>query len=175
MFVSPIADWEPRLMELEERLDPIAKRPVDITDPEWMRKLRQSPHPFDAARVRAGAEALLDEVIDEYQKCGHDARRTIRELFAKYRAFAWAASLSSAPVTDSSFRRHLVLFSIKDQGTDGRDAILWLQHLCRTVTGAGVSPAPILREVAELSSDADRYGMGSTRKLLLGAASRGTR
>jgi hypothetical protein len=164
--------WERRLMQMEERLVPIAKRTVDITAPGWVAKLRELPDPLDEAGVRAEAQALLDELIDEYQRVDADVRRAICDLVAAYRAFARAASLASVPTTDVSFRRHLVWFSIKDQGTDARDAILELEGMCRTARAAGVSTAPILRAVAKLSSEADKYRMGSTRKLLLRAAER---
>ena len=52
------------------------------------------------------------------------------------------------------------------QGRDSRDALLWLQDLCREAKNAGVNPRPMLREVAELSSDKNKYGMGSTREML---------
>ena len=68
--MKDLADWEIRIMELEERLRPIAKRPVDITVPNWLTLLKQSPHPLDEADVRADVERLLEEAIDEYQKCG---------------------------------------------------------------------------------------------------------
>jgi hypothetical protein len=85
------------------------------------------------------------------------------------RSFSWAAALPYRPITDESFRAHLILFSIKDQGRDTRDAILALQAICATATSAGVKIGPILKEIAELSSDVNKYRMGSTRSLLLRA------
>src|SRR5437667_7445331 len=110
-----------------------------------------------------------EEIITEYQKCGEAAREGIRRLFKRYGAFAWAATLPCAPTTEQSFRRHLVLFSIRDLETDTRDAMLWLRDLCKTAAAAGVRPTPILQQVAELSSDQNRHGMGSARSLLLQA------
>ena len=165
--MKDLADWEIRIMELEERLRPIAKRPVDITVPNWLTLLKQSPHPLDEADVRADVERLLEEAIDEYQKCGEENRQAIRKLFEQYSAFSWAATLPYAPTTDECFRRHVVLFSIKDLARDTRDAILWLRDLCHTADAAGVVTAPILQQVAELSSDVNKHGMGSTRRLLL--------
>jgi hypothetical protein len=165
-----LGDLELQIMELDERLRPIATRPVDITNPEWVRLLTESQHPLDEAGLRSATEALLDDVIEGYQKCEEEKRIAIRKLFATYSSFAWAATLSVAPITDEAFRRHLVLFAIKDQGKDSRDAIIELQDLCNRARAVGVNTAPILRQVAELSSDENKYGMGSTRTLLLGAA-----
>ena len=158
-------------MELEECLRPIAKRPVDITKPGWNVRLMQSPHPLDEAGVRSQAEALLEELIAFYRTRGEDEREAIRRLFVEYSAFAWAANFSFGPTSEENLRRHLLLFSIKDQGRDSRDALLCLQDLCREARKAGVSLAQLLREVAELSSGANKYGMGSTREMLIRAGS----
>jgi hypothetical protein len=56
---------------------------------------------------------------------------------------------------------------MKDQGRDSRDALLTLQEICHEAVAAGADTAPVLREVAELSSSANKYGMGSTRDMLL--------
>jgi len=159
-------DLELRIMDLEQRLAPIANRPVDITRPGWTEELQQSRHPFDRAGIRAEAESLLEELIRRYRN-GTDAdRQAIRKLFVEYKALAWAASLPFAPTNEVHARQHLLLFSMKDQGQDSRDALLSLQDLCRTAQQAGVDLAPLLVEVAQLSSDENRFGMGSTRQML---------
>src|SRR4051812_42143821 len=126
-----IDDFELRIMDLEERLRPIADRPVDITSPGWASRLTQAAHPLDEAGVRPTVEALLDELFSAYETAEPEARQAMRALFAEYRAFGWATTLSSPPTTGESFRRHLLLFSLNDQGRDSRDAVLWLQDICR--------------------------------------------
>jgi len=160
-------NFQLRIMDFEQRLRPIADRPVDITKPGWGARLAQSPPPLDEAGVRGEAELLLEELISFYQVCAADNRHAVRKLFEENRAFAWAASLPFDPTTQESFQRHLVLFSMKDQGRDSRDALLWLQDLCRKARSAGVSTTPVLKVVAELSSDRNKYGMGSTKEMLL--------
>jgi hypothetical protein len=59
------------------------------------------------------------------------------------------------------------LLAIKDQGLDSRDTILSLQDLCQRASSAGVETEPVLRKVAPLCSDEDKYGMGSMRSMLL--------
>jgi hypothetical protein len=92
-----IDDFELRIMELEQRLRPIADRPVDITKPGWGVRLAQCPHPFDEAGVHSEAEILLKELVSFYQVSGEDNRHAVRKLFEEYRAFAWAASLPFEP------------------------------------------------------------------------------
>jgi len=111
-------DFELRIMDLEERLRPIANKPVDITKPGWGLRLTQSPHPLDEAGVRLDAEMLLEELINFYRTSGEDGREAVRKLFGEYRAFSWAASLPFDPTTRENFRQHLLLFSMKDQGQD---------------------------------------------------------
>ncbi len=162
-----LEDLELRIIDLEDRLRPIADRPVNITEPGWARRLTQAPHPLDEAGVRSMVEALLDELFSAYQTADQEGRQALRNLFVEYRAFAWTATLPSPPTTEESFRRHLVLFSLKDQERDSRDTLLWLHDLCRQAIDAGVNIGPILREVAALSSSHNRYGMGSTQAMLL--------
>jgi hypothetical protein len=165
--MDKLADWEESLSILDACLRPIAQRPVDISDPEWFTKLSGGPHPLDEAGVRPEAESLLMEVIESYLNRDDATRQAIRELFAKNRSFSWAANLPFPPTTAEDFRSHLILLSIKDQGIDTRDTILWLQDLCKRASSAGVDTEPVLREIALLSSNEDKYRMGSTRSLLL--------
>jgi hypothetical protein len=160
-------DWKKRIAALDAALHPIANRPIMIS---VLRRLIQShkfPHALDEAGVRMDMENLLAEVIDFYPGCDAATRESIRKLVDEHRSFLWASALSQPPTTENSFRDHLILFSIKDQERDTRDAILDLHSVCTTAASAGLKIEPILKEIAELSSDVNRYGMGSTRSLLL--------
>jgi hypothetical protein len=66
------------MMDLEQRLRPIADRPVDITKPGWGLRLKQFPHPFDEAGVRPEAETLVQELINVYRASGEDEREAVR-------------------------------------------------------------------------------------------------
>jgi len=165
-----LEDLELRLRDLDQRLRPIADRPVDITKPGWAERLRQSPPALDQAGVRRAAQALLTGLIASYQSSSAEYRQAVRKLFAKHSAFAWAASMPVNPATEDGFRQQLVLFSMKDQGRDSRDALLELQELCSQARAAGVNAAAVLSEVAQLSSNVNKYGMGSTKAMLLNAA-----
>jgi len=165
-----VHELESQLRDLDARLRPIAERPVDIRDHDWLKTLETRRYRLVEARIRPQAETLLRLVTRVYRGSSPEDRQRIRELFEKYDAFAWAAALPERPTTDEGFREHLLWFSVVDQGRDSRDAILWLRHLCTEARDAGVVIAPILREVAALSSDNDKYAMGSTRKQLADAA-----
>jgi hypothetical protein len=162
-----LEDWELRIVGLEERLQPIARRPVDITQPDWLDHLRVGVPPLDEAGVREQMEQLLGELIPAYAKGGDETRSAIRRIFAECGSFAWAAALSTRRTSMEGLRQHLILFSMKDQGQDGRDALLTLQEIVREAATAGVDKAAVLREVAAMSSSTNRYGMGSTRDMLL--------
>lgn len=161
--MKDLSEYEFQIMEIDELLRPIAKRPVDTENPNWMEVLRQS-EPLDEAGVRSVTESLLKRLIHEYLVSEADTRSAIRKFFTSYDSFAWAATLRTLPVTNEDFRDHLILFSMRDQGKDSRDALLELLDLCEGGRAAGVNIEPILKEVAEISSDIDRYGMGSTKQ-----------
>jgi len=166
--MSGLDDLDARMTALDERLRPIAQRPVDITRPGWLERLQRAPLPMDEANVRDTAERLLDDLISSYEHGEDETREAIRRLFAGHRSFAWAAALPDPRTSGAGARRHLIVFSMKDQGRDSRDALLTLQEICRDAAAAGVALGPLLEEVAAMSSRADRFGMGSTRDMLLG-------
>jgi hypothetical protein len=148
------SDWDRRIAVLDARLHPIANG----TAPG-------AAAPLDELGVRIETEALLGEIIDAYRIADGAGRDAIRQLWTRHRSFAWAATLPFTPLSAERFRDHVALFSIADQGRDTRDAILALAALCDAARTAGVAIEAALREGVELSSDIDRYGMGSTRSL----------
>jgi hypothetical protein len=94
-------------------------------------------------------------------------RAAVRRLFDRYTSFRWAAHLPREWDTAEEFRAHLIHLSACDQGSDTRDEILALRDLCDRALGLGIDTGPILDEVAAMSSDEDRYGMGSMRRVIL--------
>jgi hypothetical protein len=165
--MNALENWELEIMQLDERLRPIAKRTVDVTDPGWFERLQGGLSPLDEAGVRMEMEKLLPELITAYVKGNEQDRATIRRFFSEYQSFAWVAALNEAKTTAASLRHHLILFSMQDQGQDSRDALLSLREICREAANARVELTPLLREVAAISSTVDKYGMGSTRDMLL--------
>ena len=162
-----MADIELRLRALEQRLKPIANRPVDITQPGWVERARTRQPPLDEAGVREPAEQLLADSIAAYTEGDAGTRAAIRQLYQAHPSFSWAATLPYPPTTPAGLRGHLIFFAILDQGRDSRDALLALQHICGTARAAGLEPGPLLREAAGLASPVDKYGMGSTSQMLL--------
>jgi len=165
--MSALENWELQIMELEECLRPIAQRPVDVTQRGWLDRLQASMPPLDEAGVQEQAQDVVSELISAYAQGTEETRVAIRRLFTEYRCFSWAAAVPVARTNVESVRQHLILFSIKDQGRDSRDALLTLEEICRAAHAAGVRIAGLLHEVAAMSSDENRYGMGSTRQMLL--------
>ena len=168
----PLANWELRIRQLDALLRPIADRPVDITRPGWFKQLQRNAPPLDEAGIRDAANALLSELLGAYSNGTDEMREAIRELvncelFVHYRAFAWAVTLSERPTTAPALRRHLLLFSIKDQGRDSRDALVTLGEVCHEAKVAGVETSSVLQDVAAMSSTVNRFGMGSTQQMLL--------
>jgi hypothetical protein len=163
--MKSLPEIEAAIARFEEQLVPIAKRPVDIRVPGWVEKLMMRPPALDEAGIREPAEALLMEILDLYAKSDEVSRAALRDLFHQYQAFSWAAALPQDP-SPEGFRRLLLLFSLKDQGRDSRDAIVWLQEICRKARAAGVDLKAMLEEAERLSSEVNRFGMGSTKDMI---------
>ncbi|WP_329267137.1 hypothetical protein [Streptomyces sp. NBC_01451] len=164
-----IEEIEERVALVDEAVRPIAERPVDISDPDWVTGMRQGPAPMDEAGVRAEAESVLRALIAVYAQGDEALRASVRGLFSRYTSFRWATHLPVEP-TPEGFRQRLLHMSAVDQGSDTRDELLSLRDLCADARTAGIDLGPILREVAELSSREDKYGMGSMHDILRGAA-----
>jgi hypothetical protein len=160
-------DLADRVSRLDRAIAPIANRPVDLADPEWADRLRAEPPAVEQAGVADEAAVVLAALLTLYAEGDESTRTAIRGLFRKHRSFQWGVGMSFPADTAERFRRQLLLLSARDQGLDTRDEILTLTELCREARAAGVVLGPVLREVAELSSDVDRYGMGSMRRILL--------
>lgn len=107
-------------------------------------------------------------MIARYAEGDESVRAAVRALFNRYTSFRWAVHVPHEP-TPESFRFRLLHFSAMDQGPDARDELLGLRDLCAEAEEAGIDIAPMLAEIARLSSDVNRYGMGSTREFLLRA------
>jgi hypothetical protein len=165
-LMKDLVELELMILELDEKLKPIAQKTVDLSNPNWMDELRKTS-PIDQIGKRSEAEAALSEAVDTYAKADPDTRETIRVMFTKCTSFTWAAIPPWPLNTNDGFTRHLLLFSIYDQGRDSRDALLQLRTLLATARSANLDTAAACRHVAKLSSDVDRYGMGSTRSMLL--------
>lgn len=161
-----IARLEQEIARLDRALRPIAERPVDISRPGWADRLITAS-PLDEAGIRSQARTALESLVELYARGDDRERARLRQCLSTCQAFRWAAGLDCSPATAEGFRLNLLHWSACDQGSDSRDEILRLGDLCQTAAGHGVDIAPILREVAALSSAVDKYGMGSTRGFLL--------
>jgi hypothetical protein len=164
-----IPEFELIIAKLDEQLKPVARRSFDFNDPDFKAKLFKTPDPLDETKLRAQMETLITEITGYYADCEPEDRQSIRAIFEKYDSVAWAATFLYTTLTAKGIRRQLLLFSILDQGKDTRDAILWLRDISAQAKSAGIQVKPILEEVAGISSEINKYGMGSTRHLLLNA------
>jgi hypothetical protein len=156
------------MARLDAMYRPVAKRKVDFNDREAVRNLGATIA-ADLARLGVAdqAEAVLRAAIERYAAGDEAVRVAIRRLFDRYTSFRWAAHLPREWHTAEEFRAHLIHLSARDQGPDTRDEILTLQDLCDRALRAGIDVGPILDEVAAMSSEEDRYGMGSMRQVIL--------
>ncbi len=152
---------------LDELLRDIAKRPVDLSEPNWMAKLQLGPSPAEQAGVAAETTSALDVLLDAYETGGPLIREEVREIFRAYPSFRWAAHLPREWESAVEFRRRLLHVSAEDQSADPRDELMTIWWLCNRARERGIDIEPVLCEVADLSSEADRHGFGSMRMLIM--------
>lgn len=170
-----LIDIEYEMARLDAVYRPVATQPADITDPDALMDMDTTIQ-ADLARLSVDdqAEAVLRVIVECYTAGDEAVRATIRRLFDRYGFFQWGAHLHRDWSTAAEFRARLVHLSARDQGRDTRDEILTLQDLCGQAWQAGIDIDLILDEVAAMSSDIDRYGMGSTRAVILSYGKRST-
>jgi hypothetical protein len=164
-------DIEKKMACLDTVYRPVATKPVDIGALFGATGLNNLGASIEADMAQLGvgdqAEMLLRELVELYAAVDDKVRLRIRGLFDRYSSFRWAAHLPREWNRAEEFRARLIHLSMRDQASDARDEIVTLQSLCSRARQAGIDVDPILDEVAAMSSDVDRYGMGSMRAMIL--------
>ncbi|GGM78804.1 hypothetical protein ACFFX1_35660 [Dactylosporangium sucinum] len=163
-----LGDVEREMARLDRLYRPVATAPVDVSNPDAMLTACTAID-RELAEINADgrAESLLRAAVAAYAEGDDLVRAAVRGLFDRYEWFRWGAHFAPDWTTAEELRARLIHFSARDQGADTRDELLGLRDLLTRARRLGIDPAPVLAEVAAMSSDADRYGMGSTRDLLL--------
>lgn len=167
-------EWERGIELLDALLKPIANEPIDTSDPHWMAQLSDVP-PVERAGIAEVTETALRTILTTYAEGDDQVRAKVRGWFERYPSFRWAVRLPDPPTTEDGFRLQVTHLSARDQVPDTRDELLTLWEMCRDAKAAGIDVGPILTEIAEISSEVDRYGFGSTRRILLDARDREAR
>ena len=187
--MSPTIDRSglPSFLENEVRrfdaeLKQLLELGLTMSGPGWFAKFKARQAELrerhqDKERVRREADRLLPELLGLYLDGGDADRAFIRGLLEQCRWFRWSLGWNVARpeerMTEDDLRRQLAIFSMKDQGSDWRDAILWLDGICRRAGASRLDLAKHLRDIAQLSSDAARFkGQRSTRAMMLDYAAR---
>ena len=165
---SRLAAWKAAVEQLDAAVRPIATCPVALTDLASADARRRLVNPLEAAGVAEAAAALMADLLDAYPRANAADRAAMRGLFAEHRALGWAAGFLLPCLPDAAtLRQQLLLFSLLDQATDSRDAMLWLRAFCGQ-PGVDCAALPeLLRQVAALSSAVDLHHMGSTASMLM--------
>ena len=163
-----LIDVEREVAALDDAYRPVATAPVDLSDPgAFTGMAARVEAELAALGVGQRAEAAVRALVEAYATGDDATRARIRWMFERHRHFRWGANLPRDWDTAAELRARLVHLSARDQGGDARDEILQLQDLCERAARAGIDAGPVLDEVAAMSSDLDRYGMGSTRDIIL--------
>lgn len=171
-FEEYLKKWSVILPKINVPLKAFGEQEVDISAPGWLERLSNMPTPLDEDKS-LGLEfnSVADEIVEIYLQSTVEQCRKIRELLSRYEAVLHFLGIPSTRIKTENdvdlFRSALAMLSIENQGRDARDTIVALVELCKAAKQAGIDTSPHLKEIAALSSDADKYGMGSMRDLFL--------
>lgn len=138
-------------------------------------QVRAERHAQERAVWREIDERLLPCLLDAYRDGSDADRHGIRGLLATHATFAWGLGWAGRdepprrdePATVEGLRRRLTLFAMKDGVADWRDEVVALDAIVASAKAAGFDAASLLREAADLASDAPRGSRSSTRATLL--------
>jgi hypothetical protein len=163
VFHAQSEDWKRRIEFLNAKLHPIVhgSSPQGTTWEEFLRRINEFGHGEEI-------ETVFDEIIDRFESLNGDQRQMIIDLIRTNQSVMYGVVPRVDMDTQEGFRKRLMLFIIEDQGADPRDALVQLREYRKQGEKLGFDVNSILEEVAHLASDRDRYGWGSTRKLILG-------
>ncbi len=165
---------------MDARLRALIDFGIDLSRPGVLDRLRatrgERHRQFaELEETRKEADLLLPEMLDLYIKGGDADRQRLRDVLLECRSFRWGLGWGGIDriATAEDARDALAIFSMKDGGSDWRDQIVALDHLCAVMSRAGLPVAAQLAEAAAWSSDTPRFEKArSTRALLLDYAQR---
>jgi len=153
---------------------------IDLSAPGLLERLRAGRDErlrrfAELEDMQREADRLLPKMLDLYIKGGDADRQRLRDVLLECRSFRWGFGwgLSDRIATEDDARNALAVFSMTDGGSDPRDQIVALDHLCAVMRRVGLPIAALLSEAAAWSNDTPRYEkFRSTRALLLDYAQR---
>src|ERR1700759_92258 len=123
--------WREAAGRVDPGLEPLARPPIALSEMSALADRYRELDPLGQAGVREAAATLMDEILEAYPRASCADRIEMRALFEQHRALGWAAGFLLPLAPDARpLRQQLLLFSLLDQGTDSRDALLWLRALC---------------------------------------------
>src|SRR5260370_4840229 len=153
---------------------------IDLSRPGVLERLRATRDErrrkfAELEEAQKEADLLLPEMLALYRNGSDADRKMLRDVLLECRSFPWGFGwgLIDRIATAEDARNALAVSSMKDGGSDWRDQIVALDHLCAVMQRAGLPVAPLLVEAAAWSSDTPRFEKTrSTRALLLDHARR---
>src|SRR5438105_7867173 len=113
----------------------------------------------ECERVQREADRLLPELLDLYRNGSDEDCELIRDLLRQCPSFRWGFGwgLIDRIATEDDARNALAVSSMRDGGSDPRDQIVALDHLCAVMQRAGLPVARLFSEAAAWSNDTPRY------------------
>jgi hypothetical protein len=147
-----LKEYDERFARLNDKLRPIAERPIDTSQPDWMEKLAKAPHPLVQAGEVAEGESLRASLEQLYVSTP-ELREAITDLFGRYRAASWALYPVQKATGEELFRSRLLGKAMRGTDRDWRDVLVGLEKASREAASASVDIGPILESFAAISGE----------------------
>jgi hypothetical protein len=171
---------EDAIRRIDAKMRRLSDFKIDLSRPGVLERMRarrdeRRGQQADLEETRKEADQWLPEMLQRYRNGSDADRQQMRDLLLEHRNFRWGFGwgLIDRIASAEDARNVLAISSMKDGGSDWRDQIVALDHLCAVLLRAGLPVAPLLTEAAAWSNDVARFPPArSTRALLLDYARR---
>jgi len=181
----------PEVIDAVRRFDALIRKLQDYGLPPrdskgWLtafmaKKQQRADQYAEEQRVWAEIDASVTPMLmAAYKAAGPEGRQEIRDLLKENPIFAWgfgwlyrgAPPPKDKPREVSELQHGLLISAMKDGHRDYRDEIVSLDEFFKTAQRSGLDAEQLLREAADLASDAPRGDRPSYREALLSRADR---
>jgi len=150
-FDELISAWRELLPEVNTGLKAWGKSPALPQDKPFISRFHE----------------MVEQMATTYLQASPEQCAEVRALIRQFEGVWWCLRLPvRKPEGEREFKLELAVLSMRDHHKDTRDELVTLSGLLRVAHEAGIRVATALKEVAALSSNDDRYGMGSMREIL---------
>lgn len=162
-FQVKLSVWEQKVSAFHIQISPILN--VSMVGKSTDNLGQSIQKEIAALGIHEGVRAWAEDLILHFPYLTTQQKESVYSLKYNNSSIDWACPILEQSESIEAFRKKLIWFVIDDQGKDTRDAILRLKSYFEEGKMKDYPVQAIFSETADLASEKDKYGMGSTRNL----------